>query len=102
MDTFHPLPIQYIYGVNKKQNIHKGSRCAITNSSLDCRFLLRMIATVVVTAITTSVHFAVDKLGEVDDEVLVLAGSKREIEIGLVVDRFHEQLQSKREPVNAC
>jgi hypothetical protein len=24
------------------------------------------------------------------------------LEIGLVIDRFHEQLQSKREGVNAC
>ena len=73
----------------------------ITNSSLDCRFLLCLAAAVVVAAITTGVHLAVDKLGEVDNKVLVLAGSKREIEIGLVVDRFHEQLQGKRERVLA-
>lgn len=63
------------------------------NSILDFRFLLlRVAAAVVVPAITTRVHFAVDKLGEVDDEVLVLARSKREVEITLDVHRFYEHL----------
>jgi hypothetical protein len=70
------------------------SRCAITNSSLDrdCCLLLLIAAAVVVPAIATSVHFTIDKFGEVDDEVLVLARSEREIEKGLVVNRSHEQL----------
>jgi hypothetical protein len=41
---------------------------------------------------TTSVHFAIDKLGEIGDEVLVLASSKREVENALDVDRFYEHL----------
>jgi hypothetical protein len=92
MDTLHPLLIQCVCGINKKQHIHKLSRCAITNSSLDRRFLLRVAAAVMVAAITGSVHFAVDKLGELDDEVLVLARSKREVENALHVDRFYEHL----------
>ena len=47
---------------------------------------------IVATIITTSVHFSVDKLGEIDDEVLVLASSKREVENALEIDRFHEHL----------
>jgi hypothetical protein len=47
---------------------------------------------VVVPAITASVHFAVDKLSEIDDEVLVLARSKPEVENALDVDRFYEHL----------
>jgi hypothetical protein len=91
MDTLRPPSIKYI---NKKQHIHyhKPSRCALTNSSLDCHFLLRVFAAVVVPAITASVHFAVDKLGEIDDEALVLARSKPEVEKPLDVDRFHEHL----------
>jgi hypothetical protein len=96
MDTLHPLPIQYIYGVNKKQKNPQSVTSCDYELSLDGYFLLCVAATVI-----TSVHFAVDKLGEVDDEVLVLAGSKCEIEIGLVVDRFHEQLQSNNKSVNA-
>ena len=42
--------------------------------------------------ITTSVHFGVDKLGEIDDEVLVLASSNREVENALEIDRFYEHL----------
>jgi hypothetical protein len=38
------------------------------------------LAITVATIITTSVHFAVDKLGKIDDEVLVLASSKPEVE----------------------
>ena len=54
-------------------------------SSLDRRLLLRVAAAaVVVHAITGSVHFVVDRLTEFDDKALVLALSKREIEIGLV------------------
>jgi hypothetical protein len=37
-------------------------------------------AITVATIITTSVHFAVDKLGKIDDEVLVVASSKPEVE----------------------
>ena len=88
MDTLHPLPIQYIYGTNKS-NI---SINAITNSSLDCRVLQSVAAAVVVPAITTSVRFAVDKLAEIDDEILVLARPKREVEHALDVDRFYEHL----------
>ena len=45
------------------------------------------------TIITTSVHFAVDKLGEIDDEDLVLASSKPEVENALGTDRFYEHLR---------
>ena len=43
--------------------------------------------------ITTSVHFAVDELGEIDDEDLVLASSKPEVENALGTDRFYEHLR---------
>ena len=38
-------------------------------------------AITVATIITISVHFAVDKLGEIDDEVLVSASSKPEVKV---------------------
>ena len=77
---------------------------AITNSSrrsLDWRFLLRVAAAAAtaLVATATSVYFAVDKLGEIDNKVLVLARSKREVEKGLGFDRFHTQLH-KRDAVN--
>jgi hypothetical protein len=50
------------------------------------------IAVTVATIITTSVHLAVDKLGELDYQVLVLARSKRKVENALDVDRFYEHL----------
>ena len=40
----------------------------------------------VASIITTSVPFAVDKLCEIGDEVLVLASSKREVENTLEID----------------
>jgi hypothetical protein len=46
----------------------------------------------VATIVTTRVHFAVDKLGEFGDEVLVIARSKREVENDLHFDRFYERL----------
>ena len=49
----------------------------------------------VATIITTSVHFAVDKLGEIDDEVLVVANSKPEVENALEIDRFYEHLHGR-------
>ena len=49
-------------------------------------------AITVATIITISVHFAVDKLGEIDDEVLVLASSKPEVEKALEIDRFYGRL----------
>lgn len=45
-----------------------------------------------VTAITTSVHFAVDKLGEIDDEIPGFYHSKRGVESGFDVDQFYEDL----------
>ena len=69
------------------------------------RFLLVAIAAAAVrvavrvavaVAATASVHFAVNKLGEVDDEVLVPARSKLEVEKRLVLDSFHVQLQQAR------
>ena len=80
MNTLHPLPIRIWH---KQQ---------ATSSSLDCRFLLCVAVAVVAAAITTRVRFAVDKLGEVDDEVLVLARSKRKVENTLDVHRFYEHL----------
>ena len=50
-------------------------------------------AITVATIFTTSVHFAVDKLGGIDDEVLVLASSKPEVENALEIDRFYEHLR---------
>ena len=50
-------------------------------------------AAAVIPAITTSVRFAVDKLGEINDEVLVFARSKRKVENALNVNRFHEHLR---------
>ena len=47
---------------------------------------------IVATIITTSVHFSVDKLDEIGDEVLVLASSKPEVENALEIDRFYEHL----------
>ena len=49
-------------------------------------------ATAVATIITTCVHFAVDKLGELGDEVPVFAHSKREVENDFHVDRFYKRL----------
>lgn len=49
-------------------------------------------AIAVTTIITTSVHFAVNKLSEIGDEVLVLSHSKREVENALDVDRCYECL----------
>jgi hypothetical protein len=51
------------------------------------------LAITVATIIATGVHFAVDKLGEIDDEVLVLASSKPEVENALEIDRFYECLR---------
>ena len=69
---------------------------------MDRRFPLLRATAAAVTAVataTTSEHFAVDKLGEIANKVLVLARSEREVKKGLVVDRFHEQLQ-RHEAVN--
>ena len=49
-------------------------------------------ATAVTTIVTTRVRFAVHKLGEFGDEVLVLARSKREVENDLDFDRFYKRL----------
>ncbi len=49
-------------------------------------------AVAVATTITAGVHFAVEKLGEIDYEILVLARSKREVENALDVDWFCEHL----------
>ena len=54
---------------------------------------------VAVAAAAASIHLAVDKLGEIDDEVLVPSRSKFEVEEGLGLDSLHEQLH-KREAVN--
>lgn len=71
-----------------------------TRKSLKRRFRLRAglrAATVAaVAAAATTEHFAVDKLGDVDDEVLVVARSKREIEKALDADRFHRQLHKSQ------
>ena len=48
---------------------------------------------IVATSITTSVHFAADKVDEIDDEVLVLASSKPEVENALEIDRFYKHLR---------
>ena len=90
------------HDVYKKQHIRVAS--AITNSSrrsLDWCFLLRVAAAAAtaLAATATSVYFAVDKLGEIDNKVLVLARSKREVEKGLGFDRFHAQLH-KRDAIN--
>jgi hypothetical protein len=45
----------------------------------------------------TSKHFAADELGEIAYKVLVLARSEREVEKGLDVDRFHDQLHNREE-----
>ena len=49
-------------------------------------------AITVATIITISVYFTVDKLGEIDDKVLVVASSEREVENSLAIDRFYEHL----------
>jgi hypothetical protein len=55
-----------------------------------------------VAAITTSVRFAIDKLGEINDGVLVFARSKRKVENTPDVNRFHEHLRGGvREAVTA-
>ena len=64
--------------------------CA-TGFRLCIRFTLPAIA--IATIISASVHFAVDKFGELGDEVLVFARSKREAENDLHVDRFYKRLQ---------
>lgn len=46
----------------------------------------------VATLVSTSVHFAVDKLREVDDKVLFFPRSEREVENDLDVDRFYEHM----------
>ena len=70
---------------------------------MDRRFpLLRAAAAAAVTAVattSTSKHFAVNKLGEIADKVLLLARSECEVKKGLVFDRIHEQLQ-RQEAVN--
>ena len=45
----------------------------------------------------TSKHFAADKLGDIAYNVLVLARSEREVEKGLDVDCFHDQLHNREE-----
>ena len=83
-------------------------QATIMDSSLDVRFQVGLrnglrlglsiqiaasaIAVTVATIFTTSIHFAVDKLCETDDQVLVLARSKLEVENALDVDRFYEHL----------
>lgn len=52
------------------------------------------------TAVATNInskHFAADKLGEIAYKVLVLARSEREVEKGLDVDCFHDQLHNSEE-----
>jgi hypothetical protein len=61
-----------------------------TGLRLRIQFALPAIA--VATIITASVHFAVDKLGELGNEVLVFARSKRELENDLHADRFYKRL----------
>ena len=66
--------------------------------STGLRLSIRIIAiaapaVAVATIITTSIHFAVDKLGEIDNEVLMLASSKPEVENALEIDRFYEYLR---------
>ena len=61
------------------------------------RLYIQIIATAApvitfVTIITTSVHLTVDRLDEIDDEVLVLASSKPEVENALEIDGFYEHL----------
>jgi hypothetical protein len=51
-------------------------------------------------AITTTEHFAVNKLGNVGDEILVVARSKSEQEKALDVDRFHHQLYKTHQVVS--
>jgi hypothetical protein len=71
------------------------SRAAHCKWAQGCAFkswLLRLLPSLSPLFITTSVHFAVEKLGEIDDEILVLARPKREVENALDVDRFYEHL----------
>jgi hypothetical protein len=76
---------------------------AITKSSRRSsgrRFLLRAaVGAVAIAAAAASIHLAVNKLGEIDDEVLVLSRSKLEVEEGLSLDGLHVQLH-KHEAVN--
>lgn len=105
MDTLHSPTIQCTHESQRIQEDNISTwRRAITKSSrrsLDWRFLLRLAATatIALAAAVTSVYFAIDKLGEIDDKVLVLARSEREVEKGLGFDRFHAQLH-KHEAVN--
>ena len=119
MDTLHSPTIQCTHESQRIQEDDISTwRRAILKSSrrrLDWRFLLRVAAaatialaaatialaaaTIALAAAVTSVYFAIDKLGEIDDKVLVLARSEREVEKGLGFDRFHAQLH-KHEAVN--
>jgi hypothetical protein len=66
-------------GTNSKE---PGCACPESGCATGPRPCIQIIAApaiAVARIITTSVHSAVDKLGEIDDEVLVLARSKREI-----------------------
>ena len=70
------------------------SGCALGLRAVCIEFAAPAIA-VATMIVTTSVHSAVDKLGEIDNEVLVLARSKREVENALEVDRrFYEHLHT--------
>jgi hypothetical protein len=64
--------------------------------SLGARFRVRLRTglrlCILIAAPSIAVHFAVDKLGEIDDEVLVLARSKPEVENDLHADRFYKRL----------
>ena len=75
-----------------------GTRFRVVLRILCCPLCIKNAApafVVAATPIPTSVYFAVEKLGEIDYEILVLARSKREVENALNVDRFYEHLQYK-------
>jgi hypothetical protein len=83
------------YGLKSKEPV-----CAFPSRAAHCKWaqgcafkslLLRLLPSLSPLFITTSVHFAVEKLGEIDDE-LVLARPKREVENALDVEWFYEHL----------
>jgi hypothetical protein len=93
MDTLRPPSIQYI---NKKQHIHYPQ--TVTLRAYELKLGLSFPAARGCCCCgpcyhrQRTVHFAVDKLGEIDDEVLLLARSKPEVEKALDFDRFYEHL----------
>ena len=91
MDTLHPLAI-HLDDVYKSILSSQCREITSSSHSLGRYFAAGGAGSGGGGGTIRGIHFAVDKLSEIDDKVLVLASSEREVEKGLGFDRFHEQL----------